>query len=155
MPFPTPTKNNVTQPGSPLIPAERVENKYGDVINLVLPSSDAADAARYSTWWNVPNAMEIIRVLVSFTTASTSGTLQLEKLTGTQAPGSGATILDTTISLAGAANTEITRNQKQMTTARAFDQGDRLAIIDGGNLANLTQLVITIYYKPLGRGGYR
>ncbi len=146
-----PTKGNVNPPATQLIPAERVENKYGDVINIVLPSSDAADA----TVWNVPNAMEIIRVETSFDGASTSGTLQLEKLTGTQAPGSGSTILASTISLAGAANTVTTRDQTQMTGARTFVQGDRLALIDGGNLANLTQLVVTIYYKPLGRGGYR
>lgn len=155
MKLPSSAKDNVTPPATQLIPAERVENKYGDVINIVLPSGDAADTTRYSTWWNVPNAMEIIRVVVSFTAPSTSGTLQLEKLTGTQAPGSGATILDTTISLAGTANTEISRDQKQMTIARTFDIGDRLALIDGGNITNLTQLVITIYYKPLGRGGYR
>jgi hypothetical protein len=138
-----------------LLPAERVDNKFGDVINLVLGTTDAAVAARYSTVWNVPNAMEFVRVLVSFTTASTSGTLQLEKLTGTQAPGGGSTILKTTISLAGTANTVTTRTQKEMTDSRTFRQGDRIALIDGGNLANLTDLVITIYYKPLGRGGYR
>jgi len=138
-----------------LVPAERVEGKFGDVINIVFPSSDGETAARYSVFYNVPNPMELIKVIVSFTAASTSGTLQLEKLTGTQAPGGGLTILDSTVSLAGTANTLVTRNQRQMTSARVFLEGDRIALLDGGTLTNLRDLVITIYYKPLGRGGYR
>lgn len=146
---------------TPKVSAENVENKFGDVINFVLMGTAAATAGNYSVFHNVTNPMELIRIEVSYTAASTSGTLQLEKLTGTQAPGAGSAIISTLTStvfdLADALkiNTVLTREQRAMTTSRTFKQGDRIAFIDGGNLANLTDLVVSIYYKPLGRGGYR
>jgi hypothetical protein len=138
----------------PGVVAEHVDNKFGDVINEVFRWTDGETAGRYSTFYNVPAPMEFILVLVSYSGASASGTLQLEKLTGTQAPGAGSTILSTTISLAGAVNTVITRTQRQMTASRVFVQGDRIALIDGGVLTGIRDLVITIYYAPRGRGGY-
>ena len=64
-------------------------------------------------------------------------------------------ILDSVISLSGTANTLVTRNQRQMTSARVFERGDRIALVDAGTLTNLTDLVVSIYYKPRGRGEYR
>lgn len=135
--------------------SEDVQNKYGDVLNFVLVGATAATAANYSTWYNVPRPMEILEVRVSFTTASTSGTLQLERLTGTQAPGAGSSVFDSTFSLAGTANTVSTKTTRDMTSSRIFYTGDRLAWVDGGTLTNLTDLVVTIYYRPTGRGDYR
>lgn len=139
------------------IRSENVANKFGDVINVVLHGANAATAGNYSTFYNVPNAMEIILISRSYTTPSTSGTLQLEKLTGTQAPGAGVAILSTTLALSGISteNIVVTRTQREMTSARVFKEGDRIALIDGGDLTNLADLVMTIYYKPLGRGDYR
>jgi len=142
---------------SVLIPIERIANKYGDVINFALAGTNADTASNYSVFYNVPNAIELVRVMVSYTRPSTSGTLQLERLTGTQTPGAGSTILSSVINLFGVSteNVVTTREQRVMTSARTFKQGDRIALIDGGDLSDLTDLVATIYYKPLGRGGYR
>lgn len=133
---------------------ENVENKFGDVLNEVFRWTDGETAARYSVFHNVTNPMEFIRVEVSYTAPSSSGTLQIEKLTGTQAPGAGSSVLSSTISLSGTANTVITREQREMTTARTFKQGDRIAFVDAGTLTGIRDLVVTIYYKPLGRGGF-
>lgn len=147
----------VTKPNfkfAPKTASENVDNKFGDVINEVFRWTEGETAGNYSTFYNVPAPMEFILVIVSYTTGSTSGTLQLEKLTGTQAPGAGSTILSSTISLAGGANTVITRTQRQMTSSRVFIQGDRIAFIDGGVLTGIRDLVVSIYYAPRGRGGY-
>lgn len=137
------------------IGSELVTRKYGDVFHLNLRGSSAATASNYTAEWYAHRALEIIEVVVSFTVASTSGTLQLERLTSGQAPGAGTTILNSTISLAGTANTPVVRIQSQMTSGRVLQQGDRIGLIDGGTLTNLTDLIVQIYYKPSARGDYR
>src|SRR3990167_10010379 len=139
----------------PDIKTEQVGNKYGVEEHFRLLGTSAATAANYSVLMNVLNPIELVLIEVSFTTASTSGTLQFEKLTVTTAPGAGSVILDSVISLSGTANTLVTSNQRQMTSARVFERGDRIALVDAGTLTNLTDLVVSIYYKPRGRGEYR
>jgi len=133
-----------------------VERKYGDVIHYQLLGADSATAANYTTIpFITQTAIEIISISASWTTASTSGTLQVERLQGTEAPGAGDDIMATTISTAGTANTVVTRQGNNLTAFRQLEQGDRLAIEDAGTLTNLANLQITIYYKPRGRGDYR
>ena len=134
---------------------EDIVNKYGLEHHFQLTGVTAAVATNYSVFFNVLNPIELVLIEVSYTVTSTSGTLQLEKLTGIAAPGTGTAILDATINLAATANTLITRTQRDMTSARVFERGDRIAFIDGGTLTNLTDLVVSIYYKPRGRGDFR
>lgn len=134
---------------------EDILNKYGGDHTEVFRGTLPATAANYSTFWNIINGIEVTKVSVSFTTASTSGTLQIEKLEGTTAPGSGTNILTSAFSLSGTANTVMTKTTRDMNSSRVFYPGDRMAFVDGGTLTNLTDLVVTIYYKPLGRGDYR
>lgn len=137
------------------IPADRLLQKDGFYLSFPFLGAAGATAANYDQVWTCRHPMEILRVTECHSVASTSGTLQLEKLTGTAAPGAGSTILATTISTAGAANTVITREKTKLTSARVFKEGDRLALIDGGTLTNLVGLQVTLYCKYLGRGDYR
>ena len=139
----------------PQIRFEDILNKYGQDRTEVFRGTSPATAANFSTFWNIINGVEVTKVAVSFTAASTSGTLQIEKLEGTTAPGSGTNILTSAFSLAGAANTVVTKVTRDMNSSRVFYPGDRMAFVDGGTLTNLTDLVVTIYYKPLGRGDFR
>jgi len=133
-----------------------VERKYGDVIHYQLLGTASATAANYTTIpFIAPTAIEIVSISASWTTASTSGTLQVERLQGTEAPGAGDDIMAATINMAGTANTVVTRRENDLTAFRRLEQGDRLAIEDAGTLTNLANLQITIYYKPRGRGDYR
>ena len=70
------------------------------------------------------------------TSASTSGTLQLEVLTGTQAMGTG-TIITPVISLSGALNTV---QQTLATGYVVMNPGDRVATRFAGTLTNLAGL---------------
>jgi len=141
--------------GDETIKYEDIENKYGDVLAFSLPGVSAAVIGNYSTYTNIMRPMEIMLVSVSFSTASISGTLQLEKLTGTTAPGAGSNILTTAFSLSSTANTVTTKITRDMTASRVFKQGDRLALKGAGTLTNALNLAVTIYYKPLGRGDFR
>lgn len=134
---------------------EEIANKYGADRTEVFRGTSPATAANYSTFWNVINGIEVTKVSVSFATASTSGTLQIEKLEGATAPGSGVNIFRSAFSLSGTANVVTTKTTRDMNASRVFYPGDRMAFVDAGTLTNLTDLVITIYYKPLGRGDFR
>lgn len=139
----------------PYLSADRVLFKDGFYLSFPFLGTAGATAANYDQVWTCRHPMEILRVMECHSTASTSGTVQLEKLTGVQAPGAGTTILVTPISTAGAANTVITQETSALTPARQFRENDRLAFIDAGNLANLVGLHVTLYCKPLGKGDYR
>jgi hypothetical protein len=138
-----------------IIPIERIARKDGFYLPFPFLGADGATAANYDQVWTCRHPMEILRVTAAWSVASTSGTLQLEKLTGTTAPGSGLTILTTAISTAGTANTPVTRETSGLTSNRQFMEGDRLAFIDGGTLTNLAGLHVTLYCKFLGKGDYR
>lgn len=134
--------------------AQDIIGKYGNVLNFVLVDADAAVAANYATILNLTHPMELVMASISFTNASTSGTLQIEKLTGTQAPGSGTALMTAVFSLSATANTVQTKTGREMNDGRVFKQGDRLALIDGGTLTNLKNLVLTMYFRPLGLGDF-
>lgn len=83
----------------------------------------------------------IAGVSVVFGTASTSGTLQVEVSTGTQAVGGGANQLSAPISLSGAANTTI--NGTVVATPVVVAAGARVNIILGGTLTGLSNMCVT------------
>lgn len=80
-------------------------------------------------------------------TASSSGTLQVEKATGTQAVAGGTNILTGTVSLAGTANTvnsgTLVSNPNTITLA----PGDRLNLIFGGTMTSLANCTVQIYLR--------
>lgn len=141
--------------GDTTLKYETIENKYALEHHEVFRGTTPATAANFSTFFNVLNPIEILMVKVSFTVASPSGTLQMEKLTGTTAPASGTNFLTSTFSLSSTANTVVTKTTRDMNSSRTFKAGDRIAFVAAGNLANLANLVVSIYYKPLGRGDFR
>lgn len=135
-----------------------VDNKYGDVIVHNLVGTSAATSGNYDVF--VPafsTGVEILEVSVRFSAASSSGTLQINRVPDGTAAASGSAILATTISTAGATNTTVTRTafNAELTNERVINRGDGLAIVSSGTLTGLQNLSIAIYYRPLGRGDYR
>lgn len=88
---------------------------------------------------------QILGVSVVFSTASTSGTLQLEKATGTQAPGAGTALLTGTVSLSGTANTVVNGTVVTNPNTLTINAGDRLNVIIAGTVTNLVNLCADIY----------
>lgn len=136
------------------IPASSVRDKDGFEIHFFLPGTAAATAANYSTFYTVDRNCVLGRVRVSFAAASTSGTLQIERLSGTEAPGSGDNILRSTFDLSATANTVYTKKFATELTNNTLLPGDRLAFVDGGTLTNLTNLAVTLYLYPKNKGHY-
>ena len=86
-------------------------------------------------------------ITATFGTASTSGTLQLEKCTGTTALASGTNLLTGTISLSGTANTPVSGTLLSNPVTISLASGNRLNIIIAGTMTNLATANITIRLK--------
>lgn len=96
---------------------------------------------------NVSGTYQVAGVSVVFGTASTSGTLQVEVATGTQAVGSGTSQLTGAVSLAGTANTTV--NGTLIASPTTVSAGARINLIFGGTVTNLANASITVTLKKL------
>lgn len=153
---PKPTEFKVEKPKpNRRVSAFDIIKKDGFYVVQVLKNTDAATAANYGTIFIARYACEVQNVQIVYQTASTSGTLQLEKLTGTTAAGSGNSILASTFDLSAAADTVQSKEGRNLTDYRVLKPGDRLALVDGGTLTNLNNLVVSIYMVGAGNGNYR
>lgn len=81
-------------------------------------------------------------VAVNFGTASSSGTLQVEVATGTQATGSGTNQLTGTVSLSGTANTVV--NGTLITSPTTITAGSRINLIFAGTMTSLANCNVTL-----------
>ena len=90
---------------------------------------------------------QLVAVKEAHGTASTSGTLQVEHLTGTQASGAGSSMLTGTMSLAGTANTVISGTLVATLSTLQLAPGDRLGLVIAGTMTNLANAVVTLYLK--------
>lgn len=109
--------------------------------------TDAATAGNYSTFWIAPMACYVNAFKEVHAVKGTDGsavTLMLEKLTGTTAPGSGVSVLASTIDLKGTINTVVSGTITTTIANKNLAIGDRLALLKSGTLtavANVTVLV--------------
>lgn len=93
------------------------------------------------------DAWVVTHIEAAWTVASTSGTLMLDKCTGTEAPGSGDDMLTGTIDMSGTANT-VTAGTLHGTAANiTLADGDRIAIDIAGTMTNLAGGVVTVHMK--------
>ena len=138
----------------PIIEFQGVYNKDPFIVSHSLPGTVPATAANYGVIFNAQFSCEVVAFAVSHEVISLSGTVTLEKLTGTTAPGSGINLLSSTISTGGITNTVNHGIFIVSGTARQLARGDRLAIRDGGDLTGLVGLSTTTIIKPLGKGHY-
>lgn len=105
----------------------KIQNLDHITVNLV-----AASTAQ--TIFVAPVDYKIVAVHVSFATASTAGTVTVEKLTAGQAKGAGTALLTAPLALSGTANTVVT---VEAPTNNYIPKGSRVAIVLAGNLAGL------------------
>lgn len=83
-----------------------------------------------------------------FATASVSGTVNLEKLTGTTAPGSGIALLQAVLALSGTANTVANGTLTATAASLNFAVGDRLGIVIAGTMTSLVGGIVTALLVP-------
>lgn len=161
--------NNSLQEGQPNFTNDQVpgremfklENKDTFPLVFNLYGDNAQAAGNYTHFYTARNPIDIMWVAVVY--AVTNGaacTLDIEKLTGTTAPGSGTSILSSTFNLNSTANTVVSKEGANLLKAsimgRTLQTGDRLgALIKTGALLNLESLQVTVHFKYSGRGHYR
>jgi hypothetical protein len=95
----------------------------------------------------VSGTYKIVSASAVFGTASTSGTLQVEVATGTQAIGAGTNQLTGTMSLSGSANTTV--NGTIIGSPTTISAGARINLIFAGTVTNLLNCVITVALQRL------
>lgn len=133
---------------------ENIFNKDGFYQTIWLENTLPSTATNYPIFFIAMKPCEIMMVSEVHGTASVSGTLQVEKLTGTTAKGSGTNMLTAAFSTSTTANTVQTKQSTDLQN-RTMDVGDRLALKASGTLTNSADMCVTLYIKPLGKGDYR
>ncbi len=122
-------------------------------VSTILAGDAAATAANYGVFFIAPFACEVVSVRESHTAAGTDAgavTLDIEKLTGTQAPDSGVAVLGATkINLKGTANTVQSPALTGTTANKQLAAGDRLCLKDTGVLTGVAGLAVTVELKAI------
>ena len=132
MPFKNPANSN---------PKARVQSF---TVNTLLSGAAPATASQYERFWTAPAKCVVDYFVLTYSVASSSGTVQLEKVPSGTAQGSGTNILTGTVSTSSTANTN---NEGTISTTAATAElaaGDSLALVNGGTLTNLTDLQVTV-----------
>lgn len=120
--------------------------RYVAPITLAIPLTAASVS---ETVWTAPFACELVGASSVFRVASTSGTVQVQKLTGTTAPGSGSNLLTGTISLSGTANSVAGGSTIATTATKRLAAGDRLGVLIAGTMTSLAGGVLTLTLKQI------
>lgn len=112
------------------------------------PGTSGATAANYGMFFQADRAVGVASITEIHATAGTDTgavTLQVEKLTGTTAPGSGTSLLSSAFDLKGTKNTtqygSLTTSNP---TALALGRGDRLGVVLTGTPTAVANVVVTV-----------
>ena len=116
-----------------------------------IPNATGLGAATtsFSLWVNpnVGGTYKVVGASVVFGTASTSGTMQIEVATGTQATGSGTNQLTGTMSLSGAANTTV--NGTIIASPTTIAAGNRVNVIIAGTMTSLANCTVSVVLQRI------
>jgi hypothetical protein len=102
-------------------------------------------AASVASGFPPQGTYQVIGASLVFSTASSSGTVQIEKATGTTAPGSGTNMLTGTMSTAGTANTVVNGTVVSNPNTLTLNPGDRLNVVIGGTQTGIVDLCVDVY----------
>lgn len=116
-------------------------------VHHTIVGAAAATAANYGVFFIAPAYFELISAREVHQTAGTdvgAVTLDLEKLTGTQALDAGVSMLASTINLKGAVNTVVSGTLSATLSNRNLATGDRIAMKDAGTLTSVANVTIEL-----------
>ena len=116
-------------------------------IHHTIYGADADTAANYGVFWTAPfdcTVTEVREVHQILGTDAGAVTLNIEKLTGTQALDSGVDVLASTIDLKGTINSVVTGTLTATLADKRLVRGDRLALDDTGTLTALVGVSVII-----------
>lgn len=150
--------NGLTIPtGKTLVVTDSAALTMGGIIvpiyELITDNQNQVAAASYAVSHtifvndNVSGTYKIVSLSATFGTASSSGTLQVEVATGTQAIAAGTNQLTGTVSLAGSANTPV--NGTIIASPTTIAAGSRINLIFAGTVTNLANASVTVGLQRL------
>jgi hypothetical protein len=148
----------VRQDALTTIGIERIARKDGFYVTVNLVSTSAQTAANYGQFFTATCPCEVMIASEVHSVAGTDGgtvTLDVEKLTGITALGSGVSVLAATFNLKSTAYTPVQKSGTTLSSNRQLATTDRLALKTSGTLTALEGVQVTLYIKPLGKGDYR
>jgi hypothetical protein len=131
------------------MPITNRSDKIDATVSEVLQGATPATAANYGTFFVADRKYKVKGVRVVHGTASSSGTVQVEKLTGTQAKAAGVGLLASAASTAGTANTVLSPALTSTGADLLLAVGDRLGLSNGGTLTSSAQLVVEVILTPM------
>ena len=132
MPFFNPANSN---------PKARVQSF---TVSVLLSGTAPATASQYERFWVAPAKCVVDYFTLTYSVASSSGTVQLEKVPSGTAQGSGTNILTGTVSTSSTANTNNAGTISTTAATAELAVGDALALVNGGTLTSLTDLHATV-----------
>jgi hypothetical protein len=109
----------------------------------------SAPSAGSQTFFLADRNYRITGVSTVFGTASTSGTVTVNKDSGTSAPGAGTAVLTGAMSLAGTANTVVNGTLVATQATLQLAAGDRLSITLAGTLTSLAEAIVSVGLQPI------
>lgn len=122
---------------------------YLPVYETVSASGLGASSTSFTAYLNdaLTGTYKVLSASVVFGTASSSGTMQIEVATGTQAVAGGTNQLTGTMSLAGTANTVVTGTL--IASPTVLTAGARINIILGGTLTSLANCAVVVVLQKV------
>lgn len=109
--------------------------------------ADAATAANYSSFFIAPVPCVVTGFKEVHATAGTDGsavTIDLQKLTGTTAPGSGTTLLNATLSLKATINSVQAAVMTLTNSTKSLAVNDRIALKSSGTLTAVANVSVIV-----------
>ncbi|MGE5631382.1 MAG: hypothetical protein ACM3TR_09835 [Caulobacteraceae bacterium] len=122
------------------------------LVTETVQGTTAATATNYGIFFIAPFACEVVSVREAHTALGTDAgavTLDVEKLTGTQAPDAGVSVLSATINLKGAVNTVQNPALTATTANKQLAAGDRLCLKDAGVLTAVAGVSVSVELKKI------
>jgi len=131
-----------------------LSNKPSSFFTITLAGTSPATTGNYGVFFTAPIAGMVLGITEVHGTKGTDGsavTLNVEKLTGTSASGTGKSLLSTALSLKATINT--VQNGVLVTTNTSgvsdlfFNVGDRFGLVLSGTPTSVADLVIVVNYQ--------
>lgn len=139
------------------------ETEYKDIrgkdlipIGITLYGTAPATAANYDVFFIADRPYEVYQISEVHRVLGTDGgavTVNVERLSGTEALDAGDTICVSAFNLKSTINTVVTKKTTDLQN-RVLAIGDRLALKDSGTLTAVAGLTVRLLLKPLGKGDY-
>lgn len=145
-------------PYTTFVTAENVLRKDGFYKTVIIPSTSAATASNYGHFFTAHYPCEVIGVSEVHKAVGSAANLDVRKdLTGASM-GGGNSVLATSFSVASTANTPVFKTGSDLSASginRRLNKGDRLSLKLSVDSSGLEHVLVTVYFKYLGRGDYR